>query len=89
MKLYLHIEGNDEDTFITALIEAAKEYLKNAGVTVQSGTLYDLALKLLVSHWYENREVETIGKNISKISFSLDTIIAQLKYCYEDTTATV
>jgi len=43
-----------------------------------------LAIKILVSHWFENRSVETIGKNTSKIAFGLDTIITQLKYTQGD-----
>ena len=46
--------------------------------------LYKLAIRILVSHWYENRSVETVGKNVSKIAFGLDTIIVQLKYTQGD-----
>ena len=52
----------------------------NAGVKNFENDLYKLAIKMLVLHWYENREV--IG-NANKLSFSLDNIITQLKYCYE------
>lgn len=85
-KEFLRIDGNDEDLLIQSLLTAAESYLTNAGVTVTTGALYDLAVKLLVSHWYENREAVLIG-NISKtIEFSLSTILTQLKYCYPETT---
>lgn len=80
-KEFLRIDGNDEDLLIQSLLTAAENYLTNAGVTVTSGPLYELAIKLLVSHWYENRAVVGVGK-ADKLAFSLDSIIAQLKYCY-------
>ena len=55
-----------------------KRYLKNAGCVVTEGELYNLAIKILVSHWYENREV--LGK-ADRLAHSLDSIITQLKYC--------
>ena len=52
----------------------------NAGVKNFENDLYKLAIKMLVLHWYENREV--IGE-AKKLAFSLDNIITQLQYCYE------
>ena len=65
---------------ITALITSAETYLQNAGIKKDyQNELYNLAIKLLVIHWYENREV--VG-NAGKLAFSLDNIITQLQYCY-------
>lgn len=81
LKLFLRVDGTDEDSLIEGLQLSAERYLRNAGVNKDyTDELYKLAIKLLVGHWYENRNVETIGKNISKIAFSLDAIIFQLKY---------
>lgn len=81
LKLFLRVDGTDEDDLIQALQTSAEEYLTNSGVNKDYDKgLYKLAIKLLVGHWYENRSVETIGKNISKIAFSLDAIIFQLKH---------
>lgn len=85
LKLFLRIDGEEEDTLIEGLKLGAEEYLKNVGITKDySKELYKLAIRILVSHWYENRSVETVGKNVSKIGFGLDTIITQLKYTQGD-----
>lgn len=85
LKLFLRVDGEEEDTLIQGLQLGAEEYLANAGIVKDySKELYKLAIKILVSHWYENRSVETVGKNISKISFGVDTIITQLKYTQGD-----
>lgn len=79
LKLFLRIDGTEEDSLLLSLQSAAENFMTNAGVTVDyNNELYKLAIKLLVSHWHENREV--VG-NANKLAFSLDTIITQLKYC--------
>lgn len=79
-KEYLRIDGNDEDTLINSLILTSEEYIKNATASDVDLTkeLAKLASKLLVSHWYENRE--PTGK-ADKLSFSLQSIFVQLQYC--------
>lgn len=78
LKLFLRIDGAEEDALIQGLQLASEEYLLNAGITKDySKKLYKLAIKLLVGHWYENRNI--VGK-ADKIAFSLDSIILQLKY---------
>lgn len=85
LKLFLKIDDNEEDNLIQGLNLSAEEYLTNAGIIKDySKELYKLAIKILVSHWYENRAVETVGKNVTKIAFGLDTIIIQLKYTQGD-----
>lgn len=85
LKLFLRIDDYEEDNLVQVLQLSAEEYLTNAGITKDySKELYKLAIKILVSHWYENRSVETIGKNVSKIAFGLDTILIQLKYSQGD-----
>ena len=81
IKLYLRLDHDDEDDLLEGLLSSAAIYLKNAGCTVTEGELYNLAIKILVSHWYENRELT--GK-ADKIAYSLDNIITQLKYCYNE-----
>lgn len=85
LKLFLRIDGEEENSLIEGLKIGAEEYLTNAGIQKDySKELYKLAIKILISHWYENRSVETIGKNVSKIAFGLDTILVQLKYTQGD-----
>lgn len=82
LKLFLRVDGEDEDTLIQGLQLGAEEYLLNAGINKDyTKELYKLAIKLLVTHWYNNREVT--GK-ADKLAFSLDTIILQLKYTQTD-----
>lgn len=85
LKLFLRVDGNEEDSLIKSLQAAAEEYLTDAGIMENyNKEKYKLAVKILVNHWYENRAVETIGKNVSKVAFGLDTILIQLKYSQGD-----
>ena len=82
--LHLRIDDDMETQYINDLISAAKIFLSNAGVNEQlESNLYKLAIKILVAHWYENREVA--GK-ADKLAYSLDSIITQLKYCNSEVT---
>lgn len=67
-KLFLRIDGNDEDTLIQSLITRASQYMKNAVDNYE--TLYETADEdwrelarqaelLLIYDWYENREGKT------------------------------
>jgi len=65
----------DED--VTDFVEAAECYLEGAGIEKdETNMLYGLAVKMLVTHWYDNREL--VGK-VDKIAFGLDGIILQLQ----------
>ena len=81
IKEYMRIDEDYDDFLIQMLIISAEKYLYNAGVKeTYSNELYCLAIKMLVLHWYDNREI--IGE-AKKLAFSLDNIITQLTYCYE------
>ncbi|QSB48769.1 head-tail connector protein [Parageobacillus toebii] len=82
-KEWLRVDHNDEDNMIQMLIKAAEKYLKNAtGNTFDSSNeLAQLFCLVLVADWYENREM--IGKVSDKIRHTVDSILAQLSYCYE------
>ena len=67
-KLYLRIDGNDEDSLIQSLITRAFQYMKNAVDNYEA--LYETAGEdwqelarqaelLLIYEWYENREAKT------------------------------
>lgn len=87
MKLWLRVDGDDEDSIIMEMIDAAKEYIKNGtGFEDFDGDnkLADLAIKVLVTHWYENRGSVLIGSISKEIEFSLRNILAQLSYCYPE-----
>lgn len=80
LKLFLRVDGTDDDTTITSLQLAAETYLINAGITKNyTNDLYKLAVKLLVIHWFENRE-SYVNLRTAKLDFSLQTIIYSLRY---------
>ncbi|BDR82552.1 head-tail connector protein [Clostridium tetani] len=89
VKEYLRIDEEDEDSTLSSLLFAAKSYIKNGtGLTEnmikddETLELYKLCLKILISHWYENRAIETTGPNFHKLSFSLESILLQLEAEY-------
>lgn len=81
VKQYLRIDDGEEDYLIDSLIRASHQYLVNAGVNEDSidnnQELYRLAMKLLIAHWYEKREIT--GK-AEQLAFSLSAILMQLRY---------
>ncbi|RWS41492.1 phage gp6-like head-tail connector protein [Bacillus mycoides] len=84
-KKYLRVDGNEEDDLIASFVTAAEIYIKNAtskNVELKSD-LAKLAARILISHWYENREA--VGK-AEQLAFSLQSILIQLQYCVGDST---
>lgn len=53
---YGKLEEESEDV-VTALVDAAEDYLAGAGVTPElaAASLYNLAVAGIVTHWHENR----------------------------------
>ena len=57
-KTYLKIDTDitDEDALLESLIDGANEYIEQCtGKRNDDSSLYDLCIKLLVAHWFENR----------------------------------
>lgn len=77
-KEYLRIDGDHDDNMLGLLINSAKQYMKNAGVKEQESELYNLAIMMLVTNWYENREQVTTSLP-KAITLGLQSIILQLK----------
>lgn len=80
VKEFLRIDGTEDDNQIDILIQASELYIKNATRPDVDTTskLYELATKLLVCNWYENRE--PVGK-ADTLAFSLESILIQLSHC--------
>lgn len=77
MKTYLRIDYDGEDAEIQEFMSAAEEYLLNAGVKKkEDSSLYNLAVKLLVSNWYSNRI--PVGTVTQPMEYSLSRILLQL-----------
>lgn len=84
-KEYLRVDGDEEDTLITSLIAAAESYLINAtGRSFESSNnIARLFCLVLVVDWYENRTLG-VGRAGEAVRPVLDSMLAQLNYCYED-----
>ncbi len=69
----------DEDFEVAeALKLSAEEYLKNAGIKVNyESSLYFLVVKMLVKHWYDNREI--LATKDKEIPYGITCIINQLQ----------
>ena len=87
MKAYLHIDSTDEDTLITALISAAESFIQQTTGKTLKGTanintdeLYNLCVKLMVSHWFENRAVQA-ATQLNDFSFSVQALINHIAMC--------
>lgn len=79
--LYLRIDTNAEDTLLTSLLAAAESYIKQTTGKTLKGTaaittdeLYNLCVKLMVAHWYENRAVQS-PTNLTKIDYTVQALI--------------
>lgn len=78
VKEYLRVDGDHDDKTLGLLIDSAKEYLFNAGVKERDSKTYTLAIIMLVTHWYENRE-QVVGQTANNLTLGLQSIILQLK----------
>lgn len=77
LKKYLRIDGGEDDSILTLLLDAAKEYLDAAGIpATTTGARYKLAIMLYCSVHYDNRNP---ADKIEKFNFALESIIMQLK----------
>lgn len=83
IKDFLRVDYDEDDILITTLKLTAETYIKNSSSKISSyeNALYKLAILMLIGHWYENREV--IGTD-EKLAYSLQCLLMQLRYCYED-----
>ena len=73
VKLYCRIDCADaaEDAQIEAMLQAAKEYMRTAGVEPDDSAKYALSIKALVLHWYSGER---------EMSPALRSLINQLKF---------
>lgn len=80
IKEYLRIDFDDDDNIIDLLIITAKQYIKDTTEKEYNDNdkIYELCLKMLVSHWYENRNA--IGNNVNEVPYSITNLLTILSY---------
>ena len=79
-KNYMRVDGNDDDTLISSLMDAAKAYLRNAGIEEpdsEDSSLYTTAVHSLTLHYYDHRDA--VGEEKS-FPTGLRPVINQLKH---------
>lgn len=82
LKEYLRIDFEEDDILLQTLLLASEEYLLNTGIKKDyKKFLYGLAVKILVKHWYDNRDCIVAGNINNKLEYSLNAILTQLRYC--------
>lgn len=78
VKLYLRVDGTDEDSAIQGMIDAAKVFIKSGtGVTfLEADARHLMTLKMLVAHWYDNRGL--IG-SAAELPFTITAQLVQIE----------
>ena len=83
IKNYLKVDHGEDDALIQSLIAAARQYIEK-----QTGKIYkpddevwNICIKLMVAHWYENRGIEVAGTIIARIGHTVDALINHIAMC--------
>lgn len=78
IKKYGNIEHDEDDSLLEELKLTAEEYLDGAGIKNNyTKHRYKLAIKILVIHWYDNRNVQGEEKTLP---YGLKSLIEQLRW---------
>lgn len=74
IKAYMHAEG-EEDSAVEPFVASARAYLAGAGVQEElvRPDAYDLALKALTLHYYDNRDGAAVPEGLNRL-------VTQLQY---------
>ncbi len=75
---YLRVDTSEEDELITALIQAAAQYIEEAtGRADDASAVYELCEKILVAHWYEHREA--VSGSVTEVPHTLQALLTHIK----------
>ena len=76
LKSFLRIDFNDDDAYITSLIDISKDYIKEqTGVKyTYKDSVYNQAVFLMVQHFYDNKTIMT-EKAVNEIPYTLTSMI--------------
>jgi uncharacterized phage protein (predicted DNA packaging) len=84
MKAHLNVTSSDDDALITAQIAAAEAHLETwLGFDLDDDDHFpdgrpadlDQAVKLLVGHWYENRETTLVNLTAQELPYGVADIV--------------
>lgn len=78
IKMFIKVDGDFENEFITMLQLGAEEYLQEAGIVKDYNKhRYGLCVCMLVKNWYDNREITS--KEVKEQPYGIRTLIQQLQ----------
>jgi uncharacterized phage protein (predicted DNA packaging) len=86
LKAWCRVDHEDDDALLTALGEAALEFVEQATGRTYSGDgaeampeRANTAVKALVAHWYDTRQPVTVGASASVVPLHVRSLIHQLR----------
>ena len=65
----------------TQALSGTNEAGEKTYVALADDPLYQQCIKLMVAHWYENREIVAVGSNVVKVDHTVDSILAHIQGC--------
>ena len=84
VKLYLRIDGDEEDALIQSMMQAGVEYIRSAvGKYDDTDPTAQILLAAIVQNMYDNRELMQSEQQMKKrIEYTFQSIILQLQVKY-------
>jgi uncharacterized phage protein (predicted DNA packaging) len=84
IKKYLRVDGDEDDDLIQTMLEAGKEYIKNAvGEYDDTNSTANILLAAAVQNMYDNRELMQSEQQLKKrMEYTFQSIILQLQMRY-------
>lgn len=85
LKAFARVDSADDDTLITSLGIAAREFIEQAtGKDYSSAEAVvpekaKIAIQALACHWYEAREPIVVGASVARVPLHVRSLIAQLR----------
>jgi uncharacterized phage protein (predicted DNA packaging) len=85
VKNYIKVDSDltDDDVLIQSLMDAAQEYIVNqTGKQYNNDKVWDVCICLLVSHWYDNRQLNPAKTgNLAEYPHSVTALITHISLC--------
>lgn len=81
IKLYLRIDNDEEDLLLQGQIAAATHYIeRSTGKAYANDEVWNICIKMLVAHWYENRGVQNSRGNV-RFDYSVTALMNHIALC--------